>query len=147
MNKNQTMVKEGSNDFESWNVEDESNKPIQINILHDTNKFVNILQLNKGQVYQEISEFSSIWESLNELYLDDLWYADIQEISEWESSNLSKSSNSDSFDGKLFISSTVNSKVRSQRSQIFSDLLQSNMWDKHWKETPSVEILCRIMPS
>ena len=145
MNRKLAMVNESSSDFESWNVDDESNKLTKINIPLETKEFINILQINKGYVHQEDNEFMNVLDSFSKLDLDELRDAVIVEISDEDKSDRSNSWDNEEFNEVMFVSIFQQPQERVRRSQLYSDLFKSNLCDKHWKGTPSVEILSKIM--
>ena len=145
MNKEIAMVIESSRDFESCNIDDESSKLTKINIPRETNEFMNILQIDKGNVQLEDDEIVSIWDSFSQLDLEKLRDSVILEISDESNSSYSKSSKDEIPNQFLLVSDTHQLQERVRRSQLNSCLYQSNISEKHWKETPSEEILSRIM--
>ena len=140
-------MNELSENFEPWNIDDESNSPIKINMPHETIGFTNILQINKGYAHHANDEIKDFRRSFWKLDLNDVSHAYVLEINDGDNSNQSKSSDSEENIAFLFSSNLYQPKVRGRRSQDYSDLLQSNIWDKYWRETPSIEILSKIMPS
>ena len=147
MSKKFEIMSERSESFESWNIDDDSNSPTKINIPHETKGFTNILQINKGYAYHSNFTLRDFQEPLRELNPNELGYVAILEISDEENSNSCNSSESNEFNEVMFIPNFLPHKIREKRSRAYSDLFRSNIWDKHRKETPSVEILSKIMPS
>ena len=146
MNDNLAMVNEYSRDFESWDVDEDSNKLTRIHVPNETKEFFNILQINKGNVWIEDQEIIDLSDSFSKLGLEEIKEVSIVRIDSDSDVAGLKSSEEDVVYDFLFVSNFHQSNARVRRSQLNSDLFRSNMWDKHARETPSVEILSKIMP-
>ena len=145
MSKKLAMANNQYEDFESWNVDDESNRLTKINIPNETKEFMNILQINKGNVNQMNNEFMNFSDSFSNLDFEELRDVVILENNEENKSESSKLSDNEEPNQFLWVSSIYIPQERIRRSQQYSNLFKSNLWDKHWRDMPSVEILSVIM--
>ena len=145
MSKKLAMANNQYEDFESWNVDDESNRLAEINIPNETKEFMNILQINKGNVNQMNNEFMNFSDSFSNLDFEELRDVVILENNEENKSESSKLSDNEEPNQFLWVSSIYIPQERIRRSQQYSNLFKSNLWDKHWRDMPSVEILSVIM--
>ena len=84
-------------------------------------------------------------DSFDDLSLDEPQDSIIHEISEEDKSYNSKSSDNNEFSKILFVSCLQKHKERIRSSQMHWNLFKSNLCEKYSKETPSIEILSKIM--